>query len=182
LKKEPVKTSLAFALVLLALPMPGRAALTPSEIQTLDRKKIEKALPQEHPSSYYAYVNRLFSEGKKDDAIRWFYIGQLRYRIYLKSNPQLDPSGDPALSASLNATVGKLINEYAGGNPKIWADQIVAALAWDEKNPDGFNPKEKSASIRSEIREGLAKFEKQIRDGADKIREERAKRGMENRN
>ncbi|MFL6546316.1 MAG: hypothetical protein ACJ8LM_14185 [Candidatus Udaeobacter sp.] len=43
----------------------------------------------------------------------------------------MDPSGDPALFSSLSATVGKTINEYAGGNVKDWVKAIDRALKWD---------------------------------------------------
>ena len=73
----------------------------------------------------------MFREGKKDEAVFWFYVGQLRYRFHLKANPNMDPSGDPALFSSLSATVGKTINEYAGGNVKDWVKAIDRALKWD---------------------------------------------------
>ena len=167
--------------IALAIAAPAIAALTPDEIKTLPRPEIEAKLPGEHPSSYYSYANRLFFEGKKDEAILWFYVGQLRYRIYLKANPPSDPSGDPALFASLNATVGQKINEYAGGDPKMWAAQITGALKWDDKHSNDFSSKKKFKEVHAEIRAGLAKLGKQIESGAGKMREERKKRGLETR-
>jgi len=35
------------------------------------------------------------------------------------------------LRCSLSATVGKTINEYAGGNVKDWVKAIDRALKWD---------------------------------------------------
>lgn len=172
---------LPLLLIAFAVPTLMFAALTPDEIKTLPPSQIESKLPGEHPSSYYGYAGRLFSEGKKDEAVLWFYVGQLRYRIHLKANPQLDRSGDPALFASLNATLGQKINEYAGGDPKIWAAQIAAALKWDDKHLNDFTPKKKFKEVHAEIRAGLAKLSQQIVDGADKMREERKKRGLENR-
>ena len=170
-------------LILSALSMPPitQAALTPEEIKNLLPAKIESALPNEHPSSYYIYAARLFSEGKKDESILWFYIGKLRYLIYLKATPPSDPSGDPALFASLNATVGQMINEYAGGDPKVWAAQIASALKWDDVHPNGFTSKAKFKAVYDSTRAGLEGLGKQIEGGADKMREERKKRGLENR-
>src|SRR6266700_540887 len=123
--------------ILIAIALGGpcvvaRAGLSPEDLRKLPPTQIEAALPSEHPASYYCYASRLFAEGKKDDAVVWFYIGQLRYRIYLKATPPTDPSGDPALFASLNATIGQAINEYAGGDPKAWVAQIQKALRWDD--------------------------------------------------
>ena len=165
----------------LTAPILMQAALTPDELKTLPRSQIEAKLPGEHPSAYYVYAGRLFAEGKKDESIVWFYIGQLRYRIHLKANPSLEPSGDPALFASLNATVGLTINEYAGGDPKIWTTQISAALMWDEEHPNDLTSKKKFGEIHTEIRTGLAGLKKHVEDNATQIREERKKRGLSNR-
>jgi len=170
-------------LILFVFSMPAitRAALTPEEIKALPPAKVEAALPNEHPSSYYSYAARLYSEGKKDESILWFYIGQLRYRVYLKATPPSDPSGDPALFASLNATIGQTINEYAGGDPKAWAAQIALALKWDADHPNGFTSKEKFKTVYDSIRTGLERLGKQVESAADQIREERKSRGLENR-
>lgn len=176
-----MNSRLLLLLVALLSPALAHAALTPEEIKSLPSAQIEDKLPGEHPSSYYVYAGRLFSEGKKDEAVLWFYIGQLRYRIHLKANPHLDPSGDPALFSSLNATLGQTINEYAGGDPRMWAKQIASALKWDETHSNGFTSKEKFKGIHAAIRQGLAGLGKQIENGADKIREERKKRGLPNR-
>src|SRR5262245_22183604 len=107
-------------------PQPGDPLL--GKLKDLPPAKIEAALPNEHPSAYYGYAQRLFSQGKKDDAVFWFYVGQLRYRFHLKANPSLDRGGDPAAFGALSATIGGTINGYAGGNPKEWVKAIDRAL------------------------------------------------------
>jgi len=119
-------------LTLLSAYAPLHAALSPEDLKKLPPATIEAALPNEHPSAYYGYAARLFREGKKDEAVFWFYVGQLRYRFHLKANPNMDPSGGPALFSSLSATVGKTINEHAGGNVKDWVKAIDQTLKWDD--------------------------------------------------
>ena len=70
-------------------------------------------------------------------------MGSIRYRFYLAANPNLDPSGDPALFASLQAVIGQQINKYAGGDLKMWVAQIDRALAWDDANANDFTSKKK---------------------------------------
>lgn len=142
---------------------------------------IEAALPSEHPAVYYMYAGRLFGEDKKDDAVFWFYVGQLRYRVHLKARPSVDPSGDPALFASLSATIGQSINEYAGGDVDDWIAAVDRALAWDDLNPDGFTPKSEFPEVRAEIRKGLLSFRQHLTENADRIREQRKANGLENR-
>lgn len=176
----PLKALLSgLASVFLALN--ACAALTPEEIKSLPPASIERSLPDEHPSSYYLYAVRLFAEGKKDDAVFWFYTGQIRFRAHLKANPDLKPSGDPALFASLNATLGREINEYAGGDPKMWFAQIDRALAWDRKMENGFTSKKKFKKEYEEIRSGLLKMKEGLEKNVDQLREQRKKAGLENR-
>jgi len=157
------------------------AELSQDKIKTLPAAEIEKALPNEHPASYYLYAGRLFSEGKKDEAVFWFYVGQLRYRFYLKANPKLDPSGDPAVFSSLSATEGKTINEYAGGSVKGWVKAIDRALKWDDETPNGFTSKKTFAEIYAQNHAGLKQMRDQLEAQADSIRAQRKKNGLENR-
>jgi hypothetical protein len=122
---------------------------------TLPEKQVEAQLPKSHPSAYYSYAMRLFQAGKKNEAVQWFYIGQLRYRYHLRANPNLPPDGDPAIMASLNATAGQTINEWAGGSPTEWAASIDRALQWDAAHENTFTPKPKFAQALQKTRLGL---------------------------
>ncbi len=73
-------------------------------------------LAGEHPAEYYKRAGELFKEGKKDDAVFVFYLGQLRFRTHLLAKPGGDPTGDPAIFTSLSEVIGKPINQYAFGD------------------------------------------------------------------
>ena len=66
----------------------------------LTPEQLQEGIEGRHPAAYYILAAKLFAGGKKDDAVFWFYLGQLRYRFHLAANPELDPPGDPALFAS----------------------------------------------------------------------------------
>ena len=84
---------------------------------TLSIEQIRNGIENKHPSYFYILAGKLFAAGKKDDAVFWFYAGQLRYRVYLVVNKdKLEPSGDPALFASLSEEIGRPLNEYAFGD------------------------------------------------------------------
>src|SRR5262245_1763464 len=83
-----------------------------SDWSKMTPEALKVGIEQNHPAAYYILASKLFAEGKKEEAVFWFYAGQLRYRFYLKAMPGLDPSGDPALFASLSETVGRPLNEY----------------------------------------------------------------------
>jgi hypothetical protein len=168
-------------LSVLSVAVPARSEISADEIMKMSPADVEAALPSEHPATYYMYAARLFGEENKDDAVFWFYVGQLRYRIHLKARPEGDPSEDPALFASLNATIGQSINEYAGGDVNGWIAAIDRALKWDSLNPDGFTPKHEFEEAREEIRKGLLSMRELLTQNADRIREQRKANGLENR-
>ena len=176
-----MKRTFVFLLTVLSLSVPVRSEITADEIMEMAPADIEAALPNEHPATYYLYAGRLFGEDKKDDAVFWFYVGQLRYRIHLKARPGGDPSGDPALFSSLSATIGQSINEYAGGSVEGWVAAIDRALTWDEAHPDGFTPKDEFPDARAEIRKGLLSLREHLTQNSDQIREQRKANGLENR-
>lgn len=165
--------SLAFGAMANAVDVKGAATRPPAEV--------EAALPGSHPTSLYAYAMRLFGEGRHDDAVMWFYAGQLRYRFHLRANPDLKPDGEPAVMASLNSTIGQTINEWAGGSPKGWAAAIDRALAWDEAQPNAVTSKTRHAAAWQETRKGLLGLRDHILKSEAQIRAERAQRGLPNR-
>jgi len=154
------------------------AELTPISVQKLTAKEIERLLPKEHPSAYYLYAGRLWAEGRSDDAVFWFYAGQLRFRFHLRANPKLPPDGDPALFASLNATIGEPLNLYIGGDPKKWMEQIDRVLTWDAKTANGFTSKKSHATELEEIRGGLVKLRTSVSDNQTTIATKRAEEGI----
>src|SRR5688572_21018129 len=107
-----------------------RAELQLEDIQQRPHAEIVAQLPRVHPVSYFYYTSRLWNEGQADAAVVWLQITQLRYCFHLAANPTLPPDGDAALFASLNATIGRPINQYAGGDFGKLVRQIDEALAW----------------------------------------------------
>lgn len=134
-----------------------------------------------HPSALYILAGKLFSDGEKDEAIFWLYVGQIRYRFLLGANPDLDPSGEPAVFSALQNTVGRRINEYAGGDPDTWVTMIRKARRWDLDNPNKITSKQEHHILHQEILDGLEKMTSHIENNKESIKRERAKRGLENR-
>ena len=98
-------------------------------------EQIRNGIESKQPSYFYILAGKLFAAGKKDDAVFWFYAGQLRYRVYLVVNKdKLEPSGDPALFASLSEEIGSPLNEYAFGDIPQLAKSIDGVVAWDKSH------------------------------------------------
>lgn len=92
-----------------------------------------------HWTSFYQAAQQLFDTDRKDEAVKWFYIGQLRGRVASALDP--DPSRNGALLEALNAGIGQRINKYAGEDIDNWIEQIDAAMAWDKEHPLPANPR-----------------------------------------
>ena len=167
-----------FALSVIAIaaashPLRAEAPVgAPSEVQ---------ALAGQHPAEYYKRAGELFKAGKKDDAVFVFYLGQLRYRTFLLAKPGADPTGDPAIFASLSQVTGKPINQYAFGDIPGLAKTINAVLAYDTAHPDTFTSPTEFAKIHADVRNGLTAMKTKMLAETDRIKADRTKNGLENR-
>lgn len=145
-------------------------------------EEIKKGIADLHPSAYYILAMKLFDAGQKDEAVFWFYAGQLRYRFLLRSAPpDADPSGDPALFASLQDGVGQPINRYGWGDLKALRATLQRVLDWDLKTKNGVTSTVKHAKEWKEARAGLQKVIDYTVANEETIRQQRTKNGLENR-
>lgn len=144
-----------------------QAALQSDDILTrLSPAEIEAQLPNEHPANYYLYAARLEKAGDFPDALRWFFIGQLRYRVYLQAHPGEDSS----LFASLNYSMGPPLNRYGALHMDRWLAAIDASLAWDDAHANAYTDKNKFASVYAEQRAGLVKLKSYLVSHADQLK------------
>ncbi len=142
--------------------------------------QLDVALESQPWPAFYQRAGELFEQGKRDEAVTLFYIGQLRGRIVVQCQ-DVAPDRDPALLASLNATLGQAINEYAGGSPSGWAGAIDQALAWDAAHPDPNAADSACRAERERQRAGLTQLRDHVRDNAADIRRQRSLAGLPNR-
>ena len=150
---------------------------------TLSIEQLRSTIENQHPVGFYILAEKLFAAGKKDEAVFWFYAGQLRYRVYLLVNKdKLEPSGDPAVFASLSEEIGRPLNEYAFGDIPQLAKTIDAVLAWDRSHSNALTPREKYRSEYDQVAAGLTHMRNEVVRNADSIRKTRAANGLENRN
>ena len=158
----------------------AQAQLTTEAVLSKPDRQVISELPKSHPFTYITYAGRLYKEGRKDEAVKWFYIGEIRYRFYLNAK-NLQSSEESSLFASLHASVGPLINEWAGGAPTTWVKSIDAALDWDASHANDYTSKETYRAAWEQTRSGLEGLKQWISNSHAEIRSKRSANGLENR-
>jgi len=176
---------LTFLFLALVLALPPACAAEENQSMSADPAnqtpaQIIAEAENVHPATLYILATKLMAEGRMNDAVRWFYIGQLRYRFHLASKPAAIANDQPLFSA-LSESVGRPINEYAFGDVDAAVAQIDAALAWDAEHPNTFTSKDRHAAELAEVRGGLQKMRDDMVARKDEIRETRTRNGLENR-
>lgn len=172
--------SLAFLLLLIAAH-PASAELSGEDVLKRPATEVEAALPDSHPAFCTLYAARLFKEGKKDDAVKWYYVGRIRSRLYLKVNPGMPEDSDPAFMSSLDGLVNRKIIDYAAGNPVEWANAIDSALEWDKGHGNLMTPVADHHRAWEETRTKFSEFSRALRENATAIRQSRSAKGLPSR-
>lgn len=95
-------------------------------------KRVTGAADEFAPPVFYVLSAVLFQDGHKDDAMFWFYAGQLRGRF--DATICADKSAGSAIDV-LNGQFGPSINEYAFTDRQKLKAVVRRVIAWDEKTP-----------------------------------------------
>ena len=169
-------------LLLLSTARTAAADQAMDEMLKKTPEQLMKGIENQHPVVYYVLASKLYEADKKSESVFWFYVGQLRFRFLLAARPDLDPTKDPAVFASLTQQIGTPINIWAMGDLPAMEKTLVDVAAWDEKTPNGFTSKTEFPAQWKQARDGMQQMLKYIRENGDKIRAQRSKAGLENRN
>lgn len=154
-------------------------AHTPPVSEQTSPDEMLNGITKKHPVTYIHLASALFRQGQKDEAVVWYYVGQMRYRAHLMANPNLDPSGDPALYSSLKYVVGTPINEYAGSNVDNWVKLIEQAIAWNSANENSFTPKNQFSDIYKKVQGNFVEFKNYVSKNKDEIIKQRRDNGLD---
>lgn len=148
------------------------------QIDSMSNDDLIAAADRLHPAVLYRLAGRLYSAGQGQEAAKWMYIAQLRYRILLSVQ---ETSSDVALFGAMHEQVGRPINEYIGGNIDEWLGAIDAAVAWDAEHPNPLHPADDHGPIIDAQREGLLSLRALVEGRREEIPGLREETGLENR-
>jgi hypothetical protein len=110
-------------------------------IQRGDKKVIAQVItnPQSfQPPVFYQLSAKLFQQGRRDEAMYWFYFGQLRARS--DANKALDPSAAAGVDL-MNETFGYPINSHAFMDIEKLKHTVEKVVSDDERLPREYDPR-----------------------------------------
>lgn len=115
---------------------PSRADVdrAPTRVRSGDTAALAsfRAQPEcHHWVTFYFAAEKMFEAGERDEAVRWFYVGQLRGRTVAA----LDPGASRSVVDALQHLIGQPINEYAGSDQTSMLAAIDWAAEWDRQHP-----------------------------------------------
>lgn len=90
------------------------------------------------PPVLYEVASALFADGRKDESMFWFYVGQLRARS--DANKRKDASGEPMV-AVFNERHGSRINRHAFQDLNKLRKVVGNAVAWDRTHQRTYDPR-----------------------------------------
>jgi hypothetical protein len=140
----------------------------------------DEELYKSHPVVYLEHAAAMLEKGKMDQAVFWYYVGQMRYRLHLMANPDLEPSGDPMVFSAMKYLVGEPVNQYAGSDPDNWIKLVRKAMQWDRNHPNLYTSKQEYTNEFEEIHEDMNKLIQYVDSHRQEIRQERALNGLDN--
>ena len=139
---------------------------------------LARGIEHQHPVAALELSKRLWEAGRKDEAVFFFYLGQLRFRAHLIANPNGDPTGERALYDALMSAMGPPINQYAFGDIPALLATIDRVIAWDDRHEDDYAP----LKAREDVKSGLKRMRDDVVARQDEIRRTRSEKGLPNRN
>ncbi|MDC3388858.1 hypothetical protein OAX11_05050 [Flavobacteriaceae bacterium] len=99
-------------------------------------KKIKNKPNFYNPNVLYALSNELFNQDKKEEAMYWFYLAQLRARF--DANLCMDKSATQAVNV-LNNTYGPNINKFAFNDLKKLKKTVTSVVSFVRKNQEDYD-------------------------------------------
>ena len=152
------------------------------ESSKYDIETLKKEAFKIHPVSIFKLSVELWKEEKKEEALFWYYLAVLRYRVRLESIKDTEKYEEEYhYFERMEFETKPLFLEWAGGNPIQWAEQIEKAINWDYKNLNMYTSKKEFQDIYNSNIENMEKLIEKLKEDSDKILKERKENGMKNR-
>lgn len=175
---------LAFSTPVAAAPETGadvKAAISQAATEPLD--KLIHDVEHAHPVAMILLAKRLFDAGRRDEAVFWFYEGQVRWRALLAADPTRSEGHTGMLSETERDQFGRLfrainldINHYAVADLPALLKTYDRVLEWDASHPDDFTPngeaKDRARRDMKDLSAYAVAHQDELRKAGDEARRE----------
>lgn len=88
----------------------------------------------QHPARFFMMCGSFIQDSMMNEAAVSFFIGRNRYKLYNKTNPDYEASGDGALAGSFAYIYGEILNDYLTKNLENYGRIMQLAGGWYSKN------------------------------------------------
>ncbi len=106
-----------------------------------------KLVNTEHPSRFYEICGSFIQDSMFNEAAVAYFIGRNRYRLYNKTNPNYEASGDGALAGSFAYMYGEAFNQYLNQNIDNYSALLQKSGEWYRDNKHLYFKASNSDSI-----------------------------------
>jgi TPR repeat protein len=149
-------------------------AMSSAASEPLDR--LIASASELHPAALIVIAERLWTAGRRDEAVTWFYIGRLRWHAYIKAHDAMGDGADTATEVSMLRDFAPMMSDWAAADPDALVADMQKALDWDATHADPFTDAAARAGSRQELKDLIA----DMLAHKDEIRAQRAKQGLPN--
>jgi len=157
----------------------SEVTISKNKTYTMTTDELIKNAELIHPVGFYVLAIKLFNNERKDESIKWFYVGSIRYRHFLSTigTDPFEPENE--LFGQVQFEIGGAILDYAGGDPGYWASQIEDADEWDDNHLNFFFPKKNHPKALLEIKANMHELALKLREGKDDMLRQRKENNAE---
>ena len=106
-----------------------------------------KLVNTEHPSRFYEICGSFIQDSMLNEAAVAYFVGRNRYRLYNKTNPDYEASGDGALAGSFAYMYGEVFNQYLNQNIDNYSALLQKSGEWYRDNKHLYFKASNSDSI-----------------------------------
>lgn len=148
-------------------------AREPEATQTI--QELADGIVDKPPATYFSLATELYREGQKDEAAFWYYVGMIRYRVWMLATGQDSNSSDePHHFWLLNNSLGQSIYSHVDRDSAALIKAIDRALTWDLQQPNGYTSKDAFKAQYERARQELLALRQQIKTAPASLKPARA--------
>jgi hypothetical protein len=161
----------------LLVSSPVVSAREPETAQTI--QELADGIGDKPPPTYFALATELYREGQKGEAAFWYYVGLIRYRVWiLAKGKEAETTDEPYHFSVLTQSLGQSIYEHADRDSAALIRAIDRALAWDLEQPNGYTSKDAFKAQYERARQELLELRHHLKTDPAALKTTLAGRGL----